>query len=202
MIHLHFENSLCKIPAARSLSNYQKGPETQSHRLLYRKSTEGPAGPPETRNYLLQGPASRETWLFLPLWTQAPSSSCLTFSLWAHESETIRKTLLWIFPSVTLHDPFSKFYIFLFSFFTSFVLKFWKIKSTHFPYGALPGGQPSPQLPKACVMHMHGQEGCPDTRCAITACLPNVSMLASPAPHPVCPQISTTRLGLWISDIR
>lgn len=46
---------------------------------------------------------------------------------------------------------------------------------------------------------MHGQEGCSDTRCAITVCLPDVSMLASPAPHPVCHQISTTLLDLWVS---
>lgn len=113
---IQLENSLCKIPAARSLSNYQKRPETQSHRLLSRKSTERTSR--TARNQRLPSPgASGDTWFLPPLWTQALNSSCLSFLLWAHESETISKALFWVSSSVTLHDPFSKFYIFLFSFF-------------------------------------------------------------------------------------
>lgn len=38
-------------------------------------------------------------------------------------------------------------------------MKSWKKKNsnlTHFPYGAPPGGWPSPQLPRAGMMHLHG----------------------------------------------
>lgn len=58
-------------------------------------------------------------------------SQFFSFLLWTHESGTTSQATLWIFSSVTLHNPISKFYIFLFSFFPSFVLKFWKKKKPY-----------------------------------------------------------------------
>lgn len=89
--------------------------------------------------------------------------------------------------------------------FTSFVLvKSWKKNSdlTHFPYGAPPGGRPSPQLPRAGMMHLHGPRRLsshPQCDCSLS---PKASV-------PACPnttlasrqsQISPALSGLGISS--
>lgn len=109
------------------------------------------------------------------------------------------------FSSLTLYEPLSKvffsFLLFLFYFFC-FGKVLGEKKPTHFPYGALPGGQPTPQLPRAATMHMHGPRRLSSHPRCDHSLSPNVPMSASPSTPSltVCPQISTALSGLWISD--
>lgn len=120
---------------------------------------------------LLRGPCGTLGISFC-LWTWAwPLSLSIGFSIWA---------ILGLRKFIDLNDSLNHepcmilslrfLFLFPFLFFISFVLiaSKKKKKKTHFPYGALPGEQPTPQVPRAGPCICMGQEGCPATRSVIT----------------------------------
>lgn len=158
--------------------------------FLVRKSQEQSGGNSETRSYPSPGTMWNTRVLLLPLdlgispWLFVPQF----LHLGLVEARAVSQSL-WLL-SLNLHVPTSKFFIslFLFCFFCfGKVLEKNNKIPTHLPYGVLPGAQPTPQLPRARVMHMHGPGRLSSHPQCDHSLSPNVSMSASPAPLPRCP---------------